>query len=200
MWDSQWDNKGIKYECPIIHSCSRMWSYTGEQYEGEFRMGQMHGSGLFTWPDGQKYEGEFDNGEMHGLGKFIWWVPIFSMGNRRLGMAGVVILELLQSSILRGFYVEQQLRTVYENSFHQTNPILLKFSFANRPRPNGQKYEGTYDHGQRRGVYKFITLLLLGQYVSFAIWICLVSNNTNGISSSCGVSEHLFRVGCCNVT
>jgi hypothetical protein len=38
------------------------------KYEGEYRDGQRHGKGIYTFPSGKKYEGEFRFGEFHGQG------------------------------------------------------------------------------------------------------------------------------------
>ena len=37
-------------------------------YEGEFKDGESHGFGTFTWPDGTIYVGQFANGMKHGQG------------------------------------------------------------------------------------------------------------------------------------
>lgn len=40
------------------------------KYAGSWEQGEMHGKGVFTWPDGTYYEGEYQNGKKHGQGKF----------------------------------------------------------------------------------------------------------------------------------
>jgi hypothetical protein len=42
------------------------------QYEGEFRKGRKHGSGVKTWPWGDRYEGEFWKDMKHGHGVYVW--------------------------------------------------------------------------------------------------------------------------------
>ena len=41
----------------------------GNKYKGEWKDGEPHGQGKFTWPDGGTHEGEFNKGERHGRGK-----------------------------------------------------------------------------------------------------------------------------------
>jgi hypothetical protein len=41
------------------------------RYEGEFQEDLRSGLGQYTWPSGEEYEGEFVDGEMHGQGYFI---------------------------------------------------------------------------------------------------------------------------------
>jgi len=40
-------------------------------YEGDFRNGEITGSGMRCWNDGTQYTGEFLDGEMHGQGLFL---------------------------------------------------------------------------------------------------------------------------------
>jgi hypothetical protein len=41
-------------------------------YVGEFKGGDMHGKGVYTWPSGNRYEGDFANGKLSGKGVFTW--------------------------------------------------------------------------------------------------------------------------------
>ena len=43
---------------------------TGEAYTGEYKDGQPHGKGAYTWPNGEIYEGDFINGVKHGKGRW----------------------------------------------------------------------------------------------------------------------------------
>lgn len=43
----------------------------GDQYEGEFKKGFIHGCGTLIYTDGGRYEGKFQRGLRHGQGKFI---------------------------------------------------------------------------------------------------------------------------------
>ena len=41
-------------------------------YVGEFKDGELHGQGTFTWADGEKYVGEWKDDLQHGQGTFIF--------------------------------------------------------------------------------------------------------------------------------
>ncbi|KAJ0402437.1 hypothetical protein P43SY_000590 [Pythium insidiosum] len=43
----------------------------GGSYEGEFASGEIEGVGLRRWPDGSTYNGEFERGERHGQGVYV---------------------------------------------------------------------------------------------------------------------------------
>jgi hypothetical protein len=45
----------------------------GNEYEGTFVNGHLHGEGIFKFADKSKYVGEFQNGFIHGKGKFTNW-------------------------------------------------------------------------------------------------------------------------------
>ena len=42
----------------------------GGCYEGDFKNGEMTGSGQMRWPNGSTYKGDFFEGEKHGKGVF----------------------------------------------------------------------------------------------------------------------------------
>jgi hypothetical protein len=42
----------------------------GEEYEGQWKAGKMHGVGLLRSRNGDVYEGEFENNKMQGVGVF----------------------------------------------------------------------------------------------------------------------------------
>lgn len=44
----------------------------GHTYEGQFRGGEINGSGTFKWGNGDIYIGEMKNGKMHGHGKYYY--------------------------------------------------------------------------------------------------------------------------------
>jgi hypothetical protein len=51
------------------------YGYTGgvyklDKYVGEFKEGEYHGKGTFTWTSGYKYVGEYREGKKHGQGTF----------------------------------------------------------------------------------------------------------------------------------
>lgn len=49
------------------------------RYEGQFKNGQKHGYGKFTWADGSYYEGQYRNDEKHGEGR------LFDKKNKLIG-------------------------------------------------------------------------------------------------------------------
>lgn len=44
----------------------------GNSYEGEWKGGQFHGNGRFSWKDGSSYSGEYVEGVKHGQGRFVY--------------------------------------------------------------------------------------------------------------------------------
>ena len=51
------------------NNCFGSWTNgKGDKYVGEFKSGQYHGQGTYTWPDGRKYDGEHKNGKSNGKG------------------------------------------------------------------------------------------------------------------------------------
>ena len=69
----------------------------GQGYEGEFRDGEFHGQGVYTWPDGTRIEGRWfyggqyiggvnESGQPHGYGVMSWWYD----GERYVGEWGGV--------------------------------------------------------------------------------------------------------------
>lgn len=42
----------------------------GDKYEGDWKDGQKHGQGVYTWKNGDRYEGGWKNGKAHGKGVF----------------------------------------------------------------------------------------------------------------------------------
>ena len=43
-----------------------------EQYEGDWFDNQMHGRGVYSWPDKRLYEGEYQFDKKQGFGIYIW--------------------------------------------------------------------------------------------------------------------------------
>ena len=41
-------------------------------YRGNLVNNEIHGYGVFKWPDGRHYIGDFSNSQMHGFGKLSW--------------------------------------------------------------------------------------------------------------------------------
>ena len=41
----------------------------GQKYEGDFKDGQITGTGILNYKDGSRYEGQFFEGKKHGWGK-----------------------------------------------------------------------------------------------------------------------------------
>jgi len=44
----------------------------GDKYTGEFKDNKRHGQGTYTWPGGTKYVGEWRDGSIHGQGTKTW--------------------------------------------------------------------------------------------------------------------------------
>ena len=40
----------------------------GEKYDGEWKDGNNHGQGVYTWPNGMKYDGEWKDSQANGRG------------------------------------------------------------------------------------------------------------------------------------
>ena len=47
-------------------------SSSGSKYVGEWKNGELHGQGTYTWADGNTYAGEWKNGKRHGQGTNTW--------------------------------------------------------------------------------------------------------------------------------
>ena len=67
-----------------MRSCTQVWlrfrSCLNIKSEGEWKKGEKHGQGEFTWSNGDKYEGEQKKGEKHGQG-----TVTFSGGGKWVG-------------------------------------------------------------------------------------------------------------------
>ena len=44
----------------------------GKVYEGHWENNKMHGEGFLKWPDGKEYRGQFMDDKRHGAGAFVW--------------------------------------------------------------------------------------------------------------------------------
>lgn len=51
---------------------SMQYAGAGDRYVGEFRQGEPHGTGIYTWASGDRYEGAWEAGRKHGPGVFTW--------------------------------------------------------------------------------------------------------------------------------
>ena len=52
-------------------ACKRA-SSDGDRYEGEFKVNEISGKGVYRWNDGKVYEGHWENNKMHGEGYLKW--------------------------------------------------------------------------------------------------------------------------------
>ena len=41
-------------------------------YEGDWFDNQMHGKGVYFWPDGRRYEGDYYMDKKQGYGTYYW--------------------------------------------------------------------------------------------------------------------------------
>jgi hypothetical protein len=70
----QYRNAGFSYEGEWMHGRTHghgKLQLPDGVYEGDFRSGEITGSGMKVWSDGTQYTGEFLDGEMHGQGLFL---------------------------------------------------------------------------------------------------------------------------------
>ena len=54
------------------NNCQGKFTFDGEQYDGEFKYGLLHGKGIFTSPGGEQYDGEFKDGLKYGQGTYTY--------------------------------------------------------------------------------------------------------------------------------
>ena len=54
------------------NNCTGKFTFDGEQYDGEFKDGLLHGQGTMTFATGDQYVGEFKDGLRHGQGTNTW--------------------------------------------------------------------------------------------------------------------------------
>lgn len=55
-----------------IYGMMAEYFHLDQIYEGEYRLNQMHGRGLYIWPDGRKYNGEYSKDKKNGFGVYYW--------------------------------------------------------------------------------------------------------------------------------
>ena len=63
---------------------------SGERYDGEWRVGEESGVGIYTWPDGSTYNGFWSHGKKHGISStpisvavqmmFMHWIRLMGRG------------------------------------------------------------------------------------------------------------------------
>jgi len=110
-------------------------------YEGEYKDGEWHGFGVYSWPSGKRYEGQFESGQFHGLG--IQTFPSakvyegeFVRGRRQ----GHGVISLETGDTYRG--------TWHWNDEHGHG---IHRWVSGRPWLDGRTYTGEYKLGTRRG-------------------------------------------------
>ena len=52
----------------IFSGLGKLTSGDGEEYVGEWIVGNQEGYGIYKWSDGSKYTGEWHDGNPHGVG------------------------------------------------------------------------------------------------------------------------------------
>ena len=77
----------------------------GRKYVGEWRSGEKHGQGTYTWSNGEKYVGEWKNGKFDGQGTYTFGkgngkeTNMKGSGRRMKNMVKENTLPLLEESI-----------------------------------------------------------------------------------------------------
>ena len=110
------------------------------KYDGEFKEGLKHGTGLYSWENGDRYEGEFVDDRPSGKGKYR-----FSTGDTYEGdvRSGVITG--------RGVYVSKN-GDQFEGSFADGRPHGTGiYRFA-----SGDRYEGEMASGKMQGRGRYI--------------------------------------------
>ena len=74
-------------------------------YIGEFKDGQMHGKGEFSWPSGIKYKGQFKHGYIDGQGLIIG--PNGEQFTQKFTMQEIPDFEALAKSIIQTTRTDQ---------------------------------------------------------------------------------------------
>ena len=113
------------------------------KYAGQLKDNELHGKGVFTWPDGNEYSGDWVEGKRNGTGKFIWKNGAEYLGDWKD-----------DKSTGKGTYIwkdrdeEKYTGEVEEDKFHGKGVMYYT---------NGDKYSGSWANGKRhgRGIYTF---------------------------------------------
>ena len=68
------------------HGFGRYEWIDGSYYQGQFKQGEFHGTGVYYFADiGKTYTGEFKNANMHGFGREEWLNGQIFVGQFRKG-------------------------------------------------------------------------------------------------------------------
>eukprot|EP00112_Aurelia_sp_Birch-Aquarium-sp1_P011352 Seg2388.2 transcript_id=Seg2388.2/GoldUCD/mRNA.D3Y31 product="MORN repeat-containing protein 1" protein_id=Seg2388.2/GoldUCD/D3Y31 len=135
------------------------------RYEGEWRKGIKHGHGKLVMKDGSFYEGEFKDGEMTGSGvrKWAFTGNLFEGDFLRGELNGKGLMTYGDGSTFEGDWCENMREgegtlteadgTVYQGSFHNHK----RHGEGLETTRDGQTYEGGWvcDSKQGHGVMKF---------------------------------------------
>jgi len=138
----QYRNAGFGYEGDWTHGRTNgqgKLQLPDGMYEGEFRNGEITGSGVRCWNDGSQYTGEFLDGEMHGQG-----LHLRANGERYEGgfvrnqRSGHGVLVMQDGTCYDGIFEEHRLN----------GPGTCEAS-------SGDRYEGDWCRGNMDGVGEY---------------------------------------------
>lgn len=112
----------------------------GDQYDGEFKDGKYHGSGMLTTRDGETYTGEFRDGVFHGQGEYV-------TSDGRVYRGEFVSGEFTGQGSYRD-EEGQEYEGTFENWTYHGQGSLKDAS--------GDRYSGTFEHGMLNGPGEYI--------------------------------------------
>lgn len=123
----------------------------GDRYEGEFREGNMHGWGIYTWANGDRYEGEYVAGKRHGQGTRTWGLKSDWAGDRYEGsyrhgfFHGRGVYEWANGDRYEGVWIDGK-----RNGWGV-------FTWGPNGRWAGDRYEGEWTNDRRHGRGKHVS-------------------------------------------
>jgi hypothetical protein len=134
----RWTN-GDEYDgeflAGLMHGKGKFISAYSGTYNGDYVRGRMEGRGVLTYPDGSRYEGEFAGNQFHGKGKLAYPRGDIYQGdfekNKMHGSGNWVFAD-------KSIYVGQVIDGVIQGK-------------GELQRPGGEKYTGEFIAGKMHG-------------------------------------------------